>query len=193
MNEMNFKLADPISHSHSLHSTFVLTVMSALSISMGTYEATAASSAPECVVEQSGSSFHDYSLKVGLAAELSDDFVSKTRMLQRLESLYSNLQYDNWDGYGASPLEKQAYENTKRVIDSLSGLELKCWNLFPSPNGTLLLSIKNGDVASLSIGNNDFSYAALKGESKMMGQESFEANRVVKVIENIHLLLDYNG
>ncbi len=194
MSTNNFTLAEPISYSkRRVKSSFALTIVSALTLSVGTYSMSASTGG--CSNPTIRNVLANESLCAvdnAMAALFTSEFSHKERMLKRLESLYADLQYENWDGYGAVPLERQAYENVKRIIESLSGSELKYWNLFPSPNGTLLLSAKNGDVASLSIGNNDFSYAALNDESEIMGKESFDAMRVVKVIENIHLLLDYN-
>lgn len=195
MSTNNFTLAEPVSYSRRrAKSSFALTVVSALTFSVGTYNMNA--STGDCsnlllrnVFANESSCVGDYAM----SALFSSEFSHKEQMLKRLESLYADLQYENWDGYGAVPIERLAYENAKKIIECLSGSELKCWNLFPSPNGTLLLSAKNGDVASLSIGNNDFSYAALKDDREIMGKESFDAKRVVKVIENIHLLLDYNA
>ena len=75
----------------------------------------------------------------------------------------------------------------------MTGSQLAFWNLFPSPNGTFLLSVKNGDIASVSIGDCEYSFAAMKDGVELIGREKFDSSRALAIVENIHTLLKYNG
>lgn len=122
-----------------------------------------------------------------------EEFNVKSKILKRLDRLYSELNTQGWDGYGAYPMETASYNNMKSLLLQLRGSQLRPWNIFPSPNGTFLLSGKGKKIASISVGNNDFSYAAIFKSSKMTGMESFNPIRAAKVIENILSFLEYDA
>ena len=81
-------------------------------------------------------------------------------MLTRLSHFLNDLSMENWDGYGAYPIERQSYANAVMVVNNTPEDVLKLWNVFPSPNGTISLEFKAREVAAMSIGNSDFSYIA---------------------------------
>ena len=177
MNMENFILTEPMAYPQRIvKPIFALTIASALSLSSSPYS----DYTPTFVHSDSE-----------IESILDIEFSTKTKMLLHLESLFAELQYKNWDGYDSYPLETASYKHTKEIIESLSGTQLSHWNVFPSPNGTFLLSAKGKDIASINIGNEEFSYAAMQGTSKMMGKEIFKASRVVQIINNIHILLGY--
>jgi hypothetical protein len=97
------------------------------------------------------------------------------------------------DGVSGASMEQDAYINTKKVIDAMSGKALSHWNLFPSPNGTFLLSSKE-HIASINIGSNDFSYAAcLDSESQTKGMARFSLAAFTAAVSNINSMFGYEG
>lgn len=109
-------------------------------------------------------------------------------MLFRLEEL--KAQPENWDGYGAVPLEAASYQNMLSAINNTPQDALTHWNLFPDTNGTLLLTTDSEKLASISIGNEYFSYVAIVDENhKIQGQEPFSPAAFAIAISRINKLL----
>ena len=122
---------------------------------------------------------------------LYDEYKAQDRLLKRLELLKVSLK-ENWDKEGGLPIEEKVFENTKTALISISGGMLKYWRIFPNPNGTILLSPKNGAIAGISIGNEDFSYAAYISDSKQIsGKEPFSVEAIRVAIKQIHRILGY--
>lgn len=191
MSTCDFVLADPVVNTgHTVRTSFVLTVVSALTLSVGTYEMCLSSSG---LMPEDFSPVSSEAIDASMSALLSNEFSQKENMLNRLEGLFAELQHYGWDGYGAAPLQRAAYLNTRSLIEHMTGSQLAFWNLFPSPNGTFLLSVKNGDIASVSIGDCEYSFAAMKDGVELIGREKFDSSRALAIVENIHTLLKYNG
>lgn len=109
-------------------------------------------------------------------------------MLFRLEEL--KAQPANWDGFGAVPLEFASYKNMLAAINNTPQEALTHWTLFPDTNGTLLLTTDSDKLASISIGNEYFSYVAIVDENnKIQGQESFTPAAFAVAISRINKLL----
>ena len=126
-----------------------------------------------------------------LIVALGDDYEAQSKMLRRLDVLKDSLG-DNWNGEGDIPIEEKAYNNAKTAILATPGAMLKHWRLFPNPNGTLLLSPKNKSIAGISIGNEDFSYAALASDDKQIsGKEPFSEQAFKSALNQIHRILGY--
>lgn len=126
-----------------------------------------------------------------ISKALYDEYKAQDRLLKRLELLKVSLK-ENWDKEGGLPLEEKVFENTKTALISISGGMLKYWRIFPNPNGTILLSPKNGAIAGISIGNEDFSYAAYISDSKQIsGKEPFSVEAIRVAIKQIHRILGY--
>lgn len=67
----------------------------------------------------------------------------------------------NWDGYGAIPLEVESASNAIELISFLSQNSLdRLSDSYPNPNGTISFQWENecSEIISLEIGNNTFSY-----------------------------------
>ncbi|MCF0186283.1 MAG: hypothetical protein HUJ98_07340 [Bacteroidaceae bacterium] len=124
-----------------------------------------------------------------LSKQLSADSHKKISFQNRIEEL-SHLG-DNWDCRGAVPMEETTLNNVKSVAEMLTGGMLDYWDLFPDVNGTVLLTTKDGQIASISIGNEEFSYAAVINNQRMIGQEKFDSHRVVSTIKHMHQFLGY--
>jgi hypothetical protein len=70
---------------------------------------------------------------------------------------------NNWDGYGAIPLEIESAANAIYLISSLSNYIFESIDkIFPNPHGTISImwGNSNNETVSLEIGNNDMSYYA---------------------------------
>lgn len=127
-----------------------------------------------------------------LTDALVNDYEVQTKLLQKLDFLKNSLG-DNWNREGDLPIEESAYNNAKAAIKSTPGILLKHWRLFPNPNGTLLLSPKGKPVAGISIGNEEFSYAAFVSDDKQIsGKEPFNAQAFKYALMQIHRILGYD-
>lgn len=126
-----------------------------------------------------------------LMAALGNDYEVQAKLLQKLETLKETLS-ENWNGEDDCPIEEKAYNNTKIAIKSTPSVMLKHWRLFPNPNGTLLFSPKNKSIAGISIGNDEFSYAAFVSDDKQIsGKEPFTEQAFKSALKQIHRILGY--
>ncbi len=69
---------------------------------------------------------------------------------------------ENWDGYGALPIDKKAIENTEKLLKCLpiqAKMALHFENLVPASHGTVNLEWSVGDYfVSLEIGNEEIAF-----------------------------------
>lgn len=98
-----------------------------------------------------------------------------------------------WDGYDALPIEKRSYKNMKEALTLLNVKQMSHFNLFPNTNGTLILSAKGKYLASINIGNKNFSYFAI-GENgqEAKGVSSFTRNAFIKAVKEIGNVLGWD-
>ena len=96
--------------------------------------------------------------------EISEPYLSKA--FARIDEL-SQLKED-WDGRGALPISKDVLYNIKNVLSISEGADWQNWLIAPDVNATICLQSKK-NRASISLGNNDYSYYALIG-GKRLGQ-----------------------
>lgn len=90
-----------------------------------------------------------------------------------------------WDGAEAMPMQKKAVKNVQRLIKAGISSDFKDWVLFPDDNGTLLMQSKDGN-ASISIGNNSYSYVCVKeGAVKASESTKFTPTSVLKTIRTV--------
>ena len=121
-----------------------------------------------------------------------DDDLSKAMMSTRLDDIKDNASSENWDGYGALPVESASYENTKRVIKCMPCGCAEHWNLFPNTNGTIILSANDGKSASINIGNKDFSYFAIGDDGKYVkGKKEFSIDEIKNALKQIKDVLGW--
>ena len=113
-------------------------------------------------------------------------FTSNKILLKRLNDLKAQCAVDNWDGYNAYALEATSLENTEAIIKIASNDVLSHFNLFPSPNGTLSFEIKDKKVGAMSVGNTQFSYAALKeGKAVIKGAHNMDYQLAAQKLKEI--------
>lgn len=123
-----------------------------------------------------------------LVTELNHNVEIKERLMSKLSGFRSELEY-GWNGGEEFPMEEQSIENALAAVDATLSEELVKWTVFPSPNGTILFSPTDDFVAGISIGNNEFSYAALgnKGQ-EIKGTEIFSVKSFKLAIRLINSL-----
>jgi hypothetical protein len=135
---------------------------------------------------------HHQAIENTITADYNLLIACKNRMHERLEMLHEELR-KKLNGVNGAPMEQDAYINTKNIIYAMSGKALSHWNLFPSPNGTFLLSSKE-HIASINIGNNDFSYVAyLDSENQIKGMARFSPSAFMAAVNNINSMFGYEG
>ena len=105
------------------------------------------------------------------------------RLWNRIEELKSLPK--GWDGACAMPMEKKAVANMQKVLKQGVSSLFGNWVLFPDEAGTLLLQSRDGK-ASISIGNNSYSYVYEKNGKVYSGDKvRFSAMSVLEVIRKI--------
>ena len=94
--------------------------------------------------------------------------------------------YKGWDGADASPIENKTIVNMQNVLKKCSETDFSGWVLFPDDNGTLLLQSQDKN-ASISLGNNLFSYVCQKGNDIISGENvRFSVTSFLNVIKSIN-------
>ena len=131
------------------------------------------------------------SIQNDLSVALGNDYEAQAKLFQKLNALKSSLQ-SNWNGEDDLPIEELSFNNTRVALSVTPGVMLKHWRLFPNPNGTLLLSPKDKSIAGISIGNDEFSYAAyVSDDNQISGKEPFSINAFKSALTQIHRILGY--
>lgn len=117
----------------------------------------------------------------------------RSNMLVRLSHFFNTLNEENWDEYGAYPIERQSYENAISVVNNTSEEVLKLWNVFPSPNGTISFEFKAREIAAMSVGNKDFSFVARRrGDREVLKNKTrFVIKDAVRALEIMSKHLGY--
>lgn len=123
-----------------------------------------------------------------LVSKLNSNAEIKDRLISRLLEFKNTLQ-QGWNGGAELPMEEQSISNALAAIDSTESEEFENWTVFPSPNGTILFSPTNDLIGGISIGNDDFSYAAI-GEfgQEIKGKEVFSVRSFKLAIRLINSL-----
>ena len=93
---------------------------------------------------------------------------------------------ENWDENGALSIERRAYENTKCALEIIGEKASEAWNLFPNTNGTLLLTAPGKQLASINIGNENFSFFAMGKDKKVVkGMREFSPENLTNAFDQI--------
>lgn len=186
-----FQIEEPLKKSSGNgRKTLVFTMSCAFALTAGLTDACGQETPAVTGISAYDSKETQLGLSESTANMFEEEFNVKSNMLKRLGQLYADLSTQGWDGYDAHPMEAESYRNMKSLLSQLTGSQLRSWNLFPSPNGTFLLSAKGKRIASVSVGNNGFSYAAMMKSSKMTGMEPFNPARAAKAVDNILSFLE---
>lgn len=76
-----------------------------------------------------------------------------------------SLLKNDWDGHGARKVSCHVLNNLRQVLLISDNNDWKYWMISPAPNGSLALQSKR-HAASISIGDNDYSYYSLSGSDE---------------------------
>ena len=118
--------------------------------------------------------------KGDISAALTGDAL---RLWNRVEEL--KLLKNSWDGGNAIPIEKKVVLNMQKLLKQGVSADFRDWVLFPDEAGTLLLQSRDGK-ASISIGNNSYSYVYEKDGKILSGDKvRFSTSSLLDVIRKI--------
>jgi len=110
------------------------------------------------------------------------------RYVSALYSFFNELNYDNWDGYGASALSKPALYECEKFLKLLPS-DITFPDLVPEPNGGIGFQwrLTKDWVFILSFkGTGIISYASIFGKNnKSLGKHSFNETIPKIIFENI--------
>lgn len=111
--------------------------------------------------------------QIALVSELNKNAEIKERIISRILKFKDELK-EGWNGNAELPMEAQSVENALAAVNATPSEEFEKWTVFPSANGTILFSPIDDFIAGISIGNDEFSYAAigLAGQ-EIKGKETF--------------------
>lgn len=194
MNENEYKILEPrdvATSNHGIHDWALrLCVLSSIAFSFGVQANTASvlkNDSPQAIyipVCDGGEVIISQELisKLSLNAEIKDRLIS--RLLE-----FKNTLKQGWNGGAELPMEDQSISNALAAVDATASEEFENWTVFPSPNGTILFSPTNDLIGGISIGNNNFSYAAI-GDSgqEIKGKEAFSVKSFKLAIRLINSL-----
>lgn len=117
---------------------------------------------------------------------------SRAYMLGRLEEFRKNLSKSGWDGYSAVPIIEECIARAKEIILKTDSEILNHWNIFPSPRGTVSFEFKYKEIGAVSIGIEDFSFAARnKSGEKLKGKYLYSEKDPIGVLNEITRSLGY--
>lgn len=108
-----------------------------------------------------------------------------TKQSLLLEILSFKSLNENWDGYGAYPLEVESATKSILLMEKI-GENVFCSvdNFYPNPNGTISFEWENneGELISLEVGNETFSYYVEMAsmEVKYFNNQSVKADNDVE-------------
>lgn len=121
-----------------------------------------------------------------LITELNTNAEIKDNLISRLLQFKNELKL-GWNGNAELPMEERAVSNAIKAIEATSSGEFTKWTVFPSPNGTILFSPIDDFIAGISIGNDEFSYAAIGNHGQeIKGKEAFSVKSFKLVISLIN-------
>lgn len=179
MDEYGYKIAEPeivITANHRSYSwALTFCVFSSIALSFGNssdFEILQSQTTNKIdsvsICENTGSLFSD-----NLVCELNLNAGIKDRLISRLLQFKNELK-QGWNGNAELPMEEKSIFNALEAIETTSAEEFAKWTVFPSPNGTILFSPTDDLIAGISIGNDDFSYAAIGNRGQeIKGKKDF--------------------
>lgn len=110
--------------------------------------------------------------------------------LQELSNLLEECATENWDGYGALPIDLNSFNEAERFVRALPRTVPEP-EVAVDPDGEISLEwyLKPRKVFSVSIGKrNEITYAGLYGPNKTYGREYFDSEIPKAVFDNLDRL-----
>jgi len=192
MSKAKFKIDEPKNiptTNHCVHSWVVL-VCSSIAFSFGNAAASDTVYGSNIYQDVCTPECDNWNIAIpeSLVTELNRNAEIKERLISRLSEFKSNLK-SGWNGGTELPMEEMSISNALAAVDATSSEELADWTVFPSPNGTILFSPTDDLVAGISIGNSEFSYAALNNKGQdIKCKKTFSVQSFKLAISRINLL-----
>lgn len=120
--------------------------------------------------------------------ELTTPLVIKDEIIQEILS-FKSLK-ENWDGYGAIPLEVQSASNALSILNKIDDKSISKINeIYPNTHGTVTIEFENQNLEKLNleIGNNSFAYYLELNnmEVSFFNNLSFSNENIKELIKNI--------
>lgn len=133
--------------------------------------------------------------QTNVSASERESHTERDHMLTRLSNFLENLDSENWDEYGAYPIELKSYENAVLIVKNTPEKVLKLWHVFPSPNGTISFEFKAREIAAMSVGNTDFSFVARRKDDRkaIKNKMAFDLNAATDALIDMSRHLGYYG
>ena len=116
--------------------------------------------------------------------------ISANESMQELYNLLEECSTENWDGYGAQPIDPDSFSEAERFIRALPTTISKP-EVAVDPDGEISLEwyFEPRKVFSVSIGKrNEIKYAGLYGLNKTYGREYFDNEIPKAIFDNINRL-----
>ncbi len=116
--------------------------------------------------------------------------INSDESLQNLYNLWEECANENWDGYGARPIDLNSFNEAKRFIRALP-TTVPDPEVAVDPDGEISLEwyFEPRKVFSVSIGKrNEITYAGLYGLNKTYGREYFDDEIPKEIFHNLERL-----
>jgi hypothetical protein len=116
--------------------------------------------------------------------------IGSSESLQGLYNLWEECVAENWDGYGAQPIDRDSFREAERFIRALPTTVFEP-EVDVDPDGEISLEwyLEPRKVFSVSIGRrNEITYAGLFGINKTYGREYFDDEIPKAVFDNLDRL-----
>ena len=115
------------------------------------------------------------------------------RVLTELKKIYEEYSEKDWDGYGALPINQEAYHEAVRFLEALFLSWLPTPEVGPEPEGDIGFEWNYGKnrifVVSIN-GTNIITYAGLLGTgNKTHGTEVFDGSIPQTIVNNISRII----
>jgi len=127
--------------------------------------------------------------------EMLDDcspsaIINANESLQELYQLLEECSSENWDGYGAKPIDPYSFNEAERFLRALPTTVSEP-EVAVDPDGEISLEwyLEPSKVFSVSIGKrNEITYAGLYGTNKAYGREYFDDEIPKEIFDNLDRL-----
>jgi hypothetical protein len=116
--------------------------------------------------------------------------INANESLQELYKLSEECSSENWDGYGAQPVDPDSFIEAERFIQALP-TTVREPEVAVDPDGEISLEwhLEPRKVFSVSIGKrNEITYAGLYGPNKAYGREYFGDEIPKEIFDNLDRL-----
>ncbi len=125
--------------------------------------------------------------------KVKDNVTNEKRLVEAiatLEEIYKECNKPNWDGYGAKPLDKAAYNEALKLLDMIPP-SFPMPEIVPEPDGGIGLEWSTGrrSIFTISLnGRSTLNYAGLFGVDKTYGTAHFMDSLPPTIVDIIRRL-----